>query len=175
MRGLHPVKLADSMTKSDLYFRHARWKGRRVCPRCEYRFLLRIDGRYSCRRCKYKFNEFTGTYLGKLRIPTNVVAYLLHLFALGVPAYRIRFYVDLNLGTVEHAFRIFRESVYDSALDELKRLNLSGRLEMDEALFGGHRKGKRGWGAEGKAMVFGIYRRNGKLRRFQYLTESIPH
>ena len=37
---------------------------------------------------------------------------------------------------------------------------MSGEIEIDEALFGGHRKGKRGWGAEGKSLVFGIYQRN---------------
>jgi transposase len=46
-------------------------------------------------------------------------------------------------------------------LKELKKL--SGGIEIDEALFGGHRKvSKRGWGAEGKTLVFGIYQRNGK-------------
>ena len=49
-------------------------------------------------------------------------------------------------------------------LKELKRL--SGELEIDEALFGGHRKGKRGWGSEGKNLVFGIYQRNGKVITF---------
>ena len=40
---------------------------------------------------------------------------------------------------------------------------MSGELEIDEALFGGHRKGKRGWGSEGKSLLFGIYQRNGKI------------
>ena len=43
---------------------------------------------------------------------------------------------------------------------------MSGELEIDEALFGGHRKGKRGWGSEGKSLVFGIYQRNGKVITF---------
>jgi transposase len=47
--------------------------------------------------------------------------------------------------------------MYEESLDELKALRDSGNLELDEALFGGHSKGKREWGAEGKTMVFGIY------------------
>ena len=35
---------------------------------------------------------------------------------------------------------------------------------MDESPFGGRRKGKRGWGAAGKTVVFGVYKRNGKVR-----------
>lgn len=37
---------------------------------------------------------------------------------------------------------------------------------MDETMFGGKRAGKRGWGATGKTIVFGIYQRNGKVLTF---------
>ena len=37
---------------------------------------------------------------------------------------------------------------------------------MDETMFGGRRTGKRGWGATGKYIVFGIYQRNGKVLTF---------
>ena len=37
---------------------------------------------------------------------------------------------------------------------------------MDETMFGGKRPGKRGWGASGKNIVFGIYQRNGKVLTF---------
>lgn len=129
-----------------------------------------VANRYCCKRCRYKFGECTITYLGKLKIHLNITAHLLYLFTLGVPAYRTRFYVPINLRTVEKAFRLFREAIYDFSLEELKGLKkLSGRLEIDEAHFGGHRKGKRGWGAGGKTMVFGIYKRNGKVVMFPVL------
>jgi transposase len=46
-------------------------------------------------------------------------------------------------------------------LSDLHEIRLSGQIELvDEALVGGRKKcGKRGWGAEGKSLVFGIYRR----------------
>ena len=37
---------------------------------------------------------------------------------------------------------------------------------MDETMFGGRRPGKRGWGASGKNIVFGIYQRKGKVLTF---------
>jgi len=169
MRGIHPIKLAGSVTKSWTYFRHARWKGRRQCPRCEYRLLYYLrDERFGCKRCRYKFGEFTRTYLGEFYFSLDTLTHLLYLYALGVPAYRIRFYVPLSLATIERSFRIFRQSIYDESLQKLKELKkLSGEIEIDEALFGGHRKGsKRGWGAEGKTLVFGIYQRNGKVITF---------
>ena len=38
-----------------------------------------------------------------------------------------------------------------------------GEIEADESYFGGTRKGKRGRGATGKAAVFGLLKRNGKV------------
>jgi len=57
-----------------------------------------------------------------------------------------------------------REALYGQAMKELSEL--SGEIEMDEALFGGRVPGKRGWGAAGKRMVFGLYQRNGKVLAF---------
>ena len=60
------------------------------------------------------------------------------------------------------------------------RTHPSGELEMDESPFGGARKGKRGWGAAGKILVFGIMKRNGKVhlsvvpnRKYKTLRQQI--
>ena len=42
----------------------------------------------------------------------------------------------------------------------------SGRIEGDEPLSGGKRKGKRGRGAAGKVLLFGILRRDGRVKVF---------
>ena len=39
----------------------------------------------------------------------------------------------------------------------------AGEIELDESYFGGRRKGKRGRGAAGKVVVFGILKRHGKV------------
>ena len=41
-----------------------------------------------------------------------------------------------------------------------------GDLELDETMFGGRRKGKRGRGAAGKVVVFGILKRKRQVRVF---------
>ena len=92
-----------------------------------------------------------------------MIAHLLYVFVLGVPAYRMRFYVGVNLDTIERTYMVFREAIFANRETDLV---LSGKLEMDEAMFGGHRAGKRGWGAENKAVVFGIYARNGRVMTF---------
>ena len=38
-----------------------------------------------------------------------------------------------------------------------------GSVELDESYFGGHRKGRRGRGAAGKVVVFGILKRNRRV------------
>lgn len=40
---------------------------------------------------------------------------------------------------------------------------LSGEIELDEAYFGGRRKGQRGRGAGGKSVVFGLLERDGRV------------
>ncbi|MGA7900404.1 MAG: transposase, partial [Nitrososphaeraceae archaeon] len=90
VRESSPIELAGSVTKSRIYFRHVRWKGRRRCPRCGYRLLYHLkDRRFGCKRCRYKFGELTGTYIGEFYFSPDVLAHLLYLYALGVPAYRI--------------------------------------------------------------------------------------
>ena len=39
----------------------------------------------------------------------------------------------------------------------------NGSVELDESYFGGRRKGRRGRGAAGKVVVFGILKRNGRV------------
>jgi transposase len=165
----NPVVLASSVTKSSIYFCHMRWNGRRTCIKCNFRSLYHLSGnRYGCKRCRYNFSDFTDTYLGNVHISINTISHILYLFALGVPAYRIRFYVSCNLSTIERTFRLFRYAIYNESLQRLKELILSGEIEIDEALFGGHKKGsKRGWGSiERKNLVFGIYKRNGIVITF---------
>jgi len=48
------------------------------------------------------------------------------------------------LTIIEKTFRVLRQTIYDELLLKLKELKkLSGELEIDEALFGGHRKGSK--------------------------------
>jgi hypothetical protein len=86
-----------------------------------------------------------------------------------------RLYVPLSLATIERSFRIFRQSIYDESLQKLKELKkLSGEIEIDEALFGGYRKGsKRGWGAEGKnPRIWNISEKLKGHHVLLYLTEN---
>jgi transposase len=60
--------------------------------------------------------------------------------------------------------------IYDQQITALSML--SGEIEMDETMFGGRRPGKRGWGAAGKHIVFGLYQRSGKVLTFPIASRS---
>jgi transposase len=86
---------------------------------------------------------------------------LLDYFLLGVPSYRLRFHGLASRPTRERFFRLVRAAL---AHEEHLREPFDGLVELDETTFGGHRPGKRGWGAYGKIIVFGILKRNGLVR-----------
>jgi len=88
---------------------------------------------------------------------------LLELFVLGVPVYRQRFRLPVSIPTAQRFYRQIRACC---ALEEGLRESFHGELECDETTFGGSRKGKRGWGAAGKIIVFGILKRNGTVKVF---------
>lgn len=87
----------------------------------------------------------------------------MELFVLGVPVYRLRFRVHVSASAMERFFRLIRATL---ALKEECREPFRGAVECDETTFGGHRPGKRGWGAAGKVIVLGILQRDGEVRVF---------
>lgn len=167
MEAIKPITIINSVRRSHIFFKQLRWHKRKRCPKCSHSILWKLkDSRYKCRKCSYKFSDFTGTYLGKLNIPINEVSHILYLFVLGVPANRIKEYTDVSLKTIQRVFITVRQTIYDEALLELQEADISGEVEMDETMFGGKRAGKRGWGASGKQMIFGLYQRNGRVFTF---------
>ena len=77
------------------------------------------------------------------------------------PAYRLSSDLGTDYQTVTRVYQTLRLSLYHIA--ELEGAKLSGEIEMDEAYFGGRRKGQRGRGAGGKSIVFGLLERDGRV------------
>ncbi len=102
----------------------------------------------------------------------NEIAHILYLFTLGVPTYRMKDYIESSLKTIQKVFTVTREAIYNQTLIEFKEANICGEIEMDETMFGGRRSGKRGWGAAGKHIIFGMYQRNGKVFAFPISSRS---
>jgi len=134
------------------------------CPRCgNQKFWILSTGQRRCSQCGLT-RKPNKVLWQKTRTSPFWKGRLIEFFCLGVPAYRLRFQVPLNLKTIQRWFQIFREVIYENQIRIFTEL--SGEIEMDESMFGGHRPGKRGWGATGKHLVFGIFQRNGKVLTF---------
>jgi transposase-like protein len=65
--------------------------------------------------------------------------------------------------TINSYFKIFREAIFNF-LEKDKLNKIDGELELDESYFGAKRvRGKRGRGAAGKTIVFGVLKRDNKV------------
>jgi transposase len=94
------------------------------------------------------------------RIPNRQISRLIGLFALEVPASRAAAALGVNRNTATRVYAEIRKRI--AAACEGEAL-LDGEVEADESYFGGHRKGKRGRGAAGKVIVFGLLKRSGRV------------
>ncbi len=106
-------------------------------------------------------------YARRSRISEGKVRELVRYFAADLTALQAATLSGLNRNTVNRFYRSLRERIL--AACEAQR-PLFGIVEVDESFFGARRvKGRRGRGAYGKTVVFGIFERQG-----QVYTEIVP-
>ncbi len=150
--------------KARLFFKKFCWKkGHIFCTRCgSYNIYRIMNKKYRCKRCKYTFHDFSFRWLNKVRISYKKWFWIIKLFELEVPAYKISQQTKLSYPTSLRALDIIRYSIISQAHDAQEFLG--GEIELDETYFGGRRKGKRGRGAFNKVPVFGIFERRGKVK-----------
>jgi transposase len=94
------------------------------------------------------------------RLPRATQRRLIEHFVAGTTARTAADLVGVNKNTAALYYHKLREVITERIADESP---FSGEVEIDESYFGGHRKGKRGRGAAGKVVVFGILKRGGKV------------
>jgi len=124
----------------------------RKCFYCSKYGLYRLkDRRLKCRNCKAYYS------LAKLKKDLQI----LYFFYLELSARKAARELGTSYKSVHDRYMLFRLGIAGHLDKEFTKLK--GKLELDEAYFGGKRKGKRGRGAYNKAIVFGILERNGKV------------
>jgi len=133
-----------------------------VCPHCGHHWAWVLqDSRFKCRRCRLRYT--LQSIWKASRLSERAKRKLLEYFVLGVPAYRLRFRGPASRKATERFFRLIRHGL--SIAEECTE-PFGGEIECDETTFGGHRPGKRGWGASGKIIVLGLLQRNGVVHAF---------
>jgi len=124
----------------------------RKCVFCgSFRVLHTSRGYVKCRRCG------KSKSLTKLRREIEILKGFYQL----QPAYRLAQDLGVDTKVVTRVYQHLREAVFH--VTELEGGKLKGEIELDEAYFGGRRKGKRGRGAAGKSIVFGLLERDGRV------------
>ena len=100
--------------------------------------------------------------LSHCKLKKKVQKRLIELFVAEVTARTASDLVNLNRNTAILFYRKLRQIIHFHLEQEAQEC-FSGEVELDESYFGGRRKGKRGRGAAGKVVVFGILKRKGKV------------
>ena len=77
------------------------------------------------------------------------------------PAYRLAHDLGVDVKVVTRVYQRLREAIYH--LCKLEAGKLKSEIELDEAYFGGRRNGKRGRGAQGNSIVFGLLERESRV------------
>jgi len=86
---------------------------------------------------------------------------LLEYFCLGVPAYRLRFQVPLDLKTVQRWFRILRIAIYSHEMKEM--MALFAKAGAGQALGAGRVQLRQDFTVSAGHMALGIYKGNGRV------------
>lgn len=87
---------------------------------------------------------------------------LLEFFVLQVTARSAADMLGIQANTAALFYHKVRQVIW-TRLELQAEEMLGGEIELDESYFGGHRKGKRGRGAAGKVIVFGILKRDDRV------------
>jgi len=106
-------------------------------------------------------------YVYRSRISEKKFREIVKLFSLDLEADQTANITSLSRNTINKYYKVFRERIVMICEQDSP---LSGEIEVDESYFGARRiKGKRGRGAYGKTIVFGLLKREGKV-----YTEIVP-
>ena len=109
----------------------------------------------------------TNKYVKRAKISEIKFRQILRLFCLDLNAKQISNLTRLNRNTINRYLKEIRVHVAQICEEQSP---FQGEIEVDESYFGARRiKGQRGRGARGKTIVFGIFKRNGKV-----YTEIVP-
>jgi len=141
-----------------------------VCRKCGDTKHYKLANRkaYTCNTCGTHVYPLAGTIFEKSSTPLKSWFYAMYLMAstrTGISAKQLERELGVTYKTAWRMFTQIRKLLTNEALA------LFGEIEIDETYVGGKRPGKRGRGAEGKTVVFGMVERGG--RAFTQVTPDV--
>ena len=100
--------------------------------------------------------------LNRCKLSRKQQSRLVEFFVLEVTARSAASVLGIQPNTAALYYRKLRQLIVEQ-LARVEHEVFDGAVELDESYFGGVRKGKRGRGAAGKVVVFGLLKRGGKV------------
>ena len=167
-------RLFPDNTAATAFFEERRWRGRTVCPHCRSDNVRRVkNGKpmpWRCRACRQHFSVRTGTVLAESKLSLHKWLLAVHFYLTnrkGISSIALAKELGVTQKTAWFLGHRIRQ-----AMRQPGGL-LAGEVEVDESYFGGKegnkhagRKLHAGRGTVGKAAVFGMRERDGKVRAF---------
>lgn len=135
------------------YLQRVRWPGGFRCPRCGgAKHWLTKRRLFHCTQCGLQSSLLAGTIFQDTRKPLRVwFRAMWHVTSQKYGANALGFQRVLGLGSYQTAWVWLHK--LRRAMVRPGRDRLSGLIQVDETYIGGQKPGKRGRGAEGKALV----------------------
>lgn len=157
------IRFPDDETCLDDVFQR-RFGSLTQCPKCNTKSkFYRVKKRtcYECGECGHQLYPLAGTVMAKSTTSIKLWYYAIYLFSQsknGVSAKELERQLGVAYKTAWSIGHKIRKMMAESP-----RM-LQGIVEMDESLYGGKAKGKRGWAAENKTCLFGMIERDGNVK-----------
>jgi transposase-like protein len=179
--NLYPITVMEFQKKFPTdqacfeYLCIVKWPNGFECPHCQHREAWKKKKRLKlrCKKCERDISVTAGTIFQDRHIPLTIIFqamwYIVGLKQ-GVSAVGLQGILGLKsyhvVWALLHKLR--------TAMVRPGRDLLSGTVEVDEILLGGKRSGKRGRGAEGKALVLAAVEDQGKNKVGRIRLKHIP-
>jgi transposase-like protein len=151
------------------YLKRLRWPEGVTCPRCQAKRIatLTTNYKFECLDCSYQFTALAGTVFHDTHLSLEkwfMAVLLMCESRKGISANNMKRVLGVSYKTAWYLCHRIRH-----AMTETDRPKLDGVVELDETYLGSKKRRfsaqrKRGRGAEGKQIVFGIRERGGDLR-----------
>lgn len=128
-----------------------RWPEGFRCPACgsERHCQLKRRPVYQCHACRYQTTLYAGTIYEQTKLPLRqwfLASYLLTQNKNGISALSL----SRHLGVSYNTAWSLKHKLMQVMLERERQQPLAGRIELDDAYWGGEHAGKRGRGSENK-------------------------
>jgi ribosomal protein L37AE/L43A len=128
-----------------------RWPDGFVCPECGYRGACLLGrGLYQCHRCHHQTSLTAGTLFASTKLPLTkwlLAIYLVTQAKNGISALEL----SRHIGVCSNTAWLVKQKLTQAMLEREQGRKLVGLVQMDDAYWGGRRRGyKRGRGTRGK-------------------------